>query len=179
MVGYRGKLDIRPPYQREFIYKDKQRDAVIDTIAKDFPLNVMYWAVRTDGGFEVIDGQQRTISICQFVDGDFSFEEAATSTTCRQTRRTDPQLRADGVPVQRHGQREAWRGSGPSTSPGEKLTEQELRNAVYSGPWVTDAKRHFSRPAAPAYGLGGDYMSGAPNPPGLPGSRHQVDQRGR
>jgi len=72
VVGYGGKLDIRPPYQREFIYKDKQRDAVINTITKNFPLNVMYWAVREDGTFEVIDGQQRTISICQYVDGDFS-----------------------------------------------------------------------------------------------------------
>ena len=72
VVGYGGKLDIRPPYQREFIYKDKQREAVIDTVTKNFPLNVMYWAVREDGNFEVIDGQQRTISICQFVDGDFA-----------------------------------------------------------------------------------------------------------
>jgi len=51
VIGYDGNLDIRPPYQREFIYKDRQRDAVIDTIIKDFPLNVMYWAVREDGGF--------------------------------------------------------------------------------------------------------------------------------
>ncbi len=49
VVGYGGKLDIRPPFQREFIYKDKQRDAVIDTVRKDFPLNVMYWAVRHGG----------------------------------------------------------------------------------------------------------------------------------
>src|SRR3954447_5359746 len=74
VVGYSGKLDIRPPYQREFIYKDKQRDAVIDTITRDFPLNVMYWSVREDGNFEVIDGQQRTISLCQYVSGDFSFQ---------------------------------------------------------------------------------------------------------
>ncbi|MDR0566876.1 MAG: HNH endonuclease, partial [Prevotellaceae bacterium] len=46
VVGYGGRLDIRPPYQREFIYKDKQRDAVIDTVTNGFPLNVMYWAVR-------------------------------------------------------------------------------------------------------------------------------------
>ena len=73
VIGFGGKLDIRPPYQREFIYKDKQRDAVIDTITKEFPLNVMYWAVRENGNFEVIDGQQRTISISQFVEGDFAF----------------------------------------------------------------------------------------------------------
>ena len=63
------KLDIRPPFQREFVYKDKQRDAVINTVKKDFPLNVMYWAVREDGNYEVIDGQQRTISVCQYVAG--------------------------------------------------------------------------------------------------------------
>ena len=43
VVGYDGRLDIRPKYQREVIYKDKQRDAVIDTITKEFPLNVIYW----------------------------------------------------------------------------------------------------------------------------------------
>src|SRR5215204_6717062 len=74
VVGYGGKLDIRPPFQREFVYKDKQRDAVINTVTKDFPLNAMYWAVRDDGNFEVIDGQQRTISLCQYVEGDFAFE---------------------------------------------------------------------------------------------------------
>ncbi len=63
VVGFGSKLDIRPPFQREFVYKDKQRDAVINTVTKGFPLNVMYWAVRDDGNFEVIDGQQRTISL--------------------------------------------------------------------------------------------------------------------
>ena len=65
--------DIRPPFQREFIYKDKQRDAVITTLTNQYPLNVMYWAVREDGNFEVIDGQQRTISVCQYVNGDFAY----------------------------------------------------------------------------------------------------------
>ena len=74
VVAYDGRLDVRPPYQREFVYKDRQRDAVIETARKGFPLNVMYWAQRPDGTFEVIDGQQRTISICQYVEGDFSIE---------------------------------------------------------------------------------------------------------
>src|SRR5262245_5115192 len=72
--AYDGKLDVRPPYQREFVYKDKQRDAVIETLRNGFPLNVMYWSVRDDRTYEIIDGQQRTISICQFVEGDFAFE---------------------------------------------------------------------------------------------------------
>ena len=74
VVGFNGKLDIRPPFQREFIYKPQQRDAVITTVKNDFPLNVMYWSVREDKNFEVIDGQQRTISICQYVNGDFSYK---------------------------------------------------------------------------------------------------------
>ena len=72
--AYGRKLDVRPPYQREFIYKDKQRDAVIATVTQNFPLNVMYWSVRSDGEFEVIDGQQRTISLCQYVHGDFAYK---------------------------------------------------------------------------------------------------------
>ena len=74
VVGYGGKLDIRPPFQREFVYKKKQRDAVVRTVISGFPLNVMYWADREDGTFEIIDGQQRTISIAQYVEGDFSLD---------------------------------------------------------------------------------------------------------
>ena len=77
VVGYNGKLNIRPKYQREFIYDEKKRNAVIDTILKDFPLNVMYWAKNEDGTFEVLDGQQRTISFCQYVNGDFTVNNLA------------------------------------------------------------------------------------------------------
>ena len=72
VTAYGGKLDIRPKYQREFIYSPKQQQAVLDTVLKGFPLNTMYWAVRGDGTFEVIDGQQRTLSLCKFAAGDFS-----------------------------------------------------------------------------------------------------------
>ncbi len=64
VVGYGGKLDIRPKYQRQFVYKPAQRNAVLDTVRKGFPLNVMYWVRKADGTFEVLDGQQRTLSIC-------------------------------------------------------------------------------------------------------------------
>ncbi len=74
VVGYDGKLNIRPKYQREFVYKDKQRDAVIETIRKDFPLNVMYWVKNESGTYEVMDGQQRTISLCEYIAGKFSLD---------------------------------------------------------------------------------------------------------
>ena len=76
VVGYGGKLNIRPAFQREFIYGPKERNAVIDTVMKGFPLNVMYWCDVGDGTYELLDGQQRTISICQYLSHDgFSFKE--------------------------------------------------------------------------------------------------------
>ena len=72
VVGFGGKLDIRPPYQREFVYSDAQQQAVMDTVTRGFPLNTMYWVCRGDGRFEVLDGQQRTISICRYVNGIYS-----------------------------------------------------------------------------------------------------------
>lgn len=162
VVGYGGKLDIRPPYQREFIYKDKQRDAVIETVLKNFPLNVMYWAVRDDGGYEVIDGQQRTISICQYVVGDFSYQG-----------RYFYNLQADEKEKILGYELMVYFCSGTDSEKlewfqtiniaGAQLTNQELRNAVYSGPWVTDAKRYFSKTGCPAYGLGSRYVNGELN----------------
>lgn len=161
VVGYGGKLDIRPPYQREFIYKDKQRDAVIDTIKKDFPLNVMYWAVRRDGNFEVIDGQQRTISISQFVEGDFAFQNRYFHNLQKdeQEQILDYKLM---VYLCSGTDSEKLEWFKTINIAGEKLTDQELRNAVYSGSWVSDAKRYFSKNSCPAYGIGSKYLVGTP-----------------
>jgi len=159
VTGYGGKLDIRPPYQREFIYKDKQRDAVINTITKDFPLNVMYWSVREDGNFEIIDGQQRTISVCQYVNGDFSFNGLYFHNLQddKQKQILDYKLMiylCSGT----DSERLEWFRT--INIAGEKLTDQELRNAVYAGSWVSDAKRYFSKNGCVAYRMGSDYLSG-------------------
>lgn len=159
VVGYCGRLDIRPPYQREFIYKDKQRNAVIETVRKNFPLNVMYWAVRDDDTFEVIDGQQRTISICQYVHGDFSVGGRYFHNLLEdeQNQILDYRLMVYFCSGTDSEKLEWFKTINIS---GEKLTDQELRNAVYAGPWVSDAKRYFSKTGAPAQAVGGDYMSG-------------------
>jgi hypothetical protein len=166
VIGYAGKLDIRPPYQREFIYKDKQRDAVIDTVTKDFPLNVMYWAVRHDGNYEIIDGQQRTISICQYVEGDFSVKVGNISeyrSIHNLQENEKEQILNYKLMVYFCSGTESERLEWFKTIniAGEELTDQELRNAVYSGSWVTDAKRYFSKNNRPK--LGDDYMSGSAN----------------
>ena len=133
VVGFGGKLDIRTPYQREFIYKDKQRDAVIDTVIRGFPLNVMYWAVKDCDNFEVIDGQQRFLNYKLMI------------------------YQCSGTDSEKLG----WFKI--INIAGEKLTDQELRNAVYSGAWVSDAKRYFSKNNCPAYGIGNNYVQGTPN----------------
>lgn len=160
VVGFGGQLDIRPPYQREFIYKDKQRDAVITTVTKDFPLNVMYWAVRDDENFEVIDGQQRTISVCQYINGDFAYKNLYFHN-----------LKNDKKEQILNYKLMVYLCSGTDSEKlewfrtiniaGEKLTEQELRNAVYAGSWITDAKRYFSKTGCAAFQIGNDYLNGS------------------
>ncbi len=189
--AYGGLLDVRPPYQREFVYGEKERDAVIDTLTNGFPLNVMYWAVRNvadcvpqsgqpicedadgdrtdsicedaDGDkakYEIIDGQQRTISICQYVNGDFAFNF-----------RYFHNLQPDEQEQILNYELQVYICSGSDSEKlkwfktiniaGKELTEQELRNAVYAGSWVSDAKRYFSKNGASAAKIGGDYLTGS------------------
>lgn len=160
VFGFGGRLDIRPPYQREFVYKDDKRNAVLNTAFKGFPLNVMYWATRADGTFEVIDGQQRTISICQYVTGMFSVDGLYFHNLQddQKQRLLDYKLtiyQCSGTDSEKLD----WFRT--INIAGERLADQELRNAVYSGPWVTDAKRYFSRTNGAAHGVGGDYLNGA------------------
>ncbi|MDR1517180.1 MAG: DUF262 domain-containing protein [Dysgonamonadaceae bacterium] len=165
VVGYGGQLNIRPKYQREFVYKDDKRNAVIETIWKNFPLNVMYWAKNEDGSFEVLDGQQRTISICEYCNNNFS-------------------ILVEGNPLYFHSLTDSQRekilnyrlmiyfceGTDEEkldwfkiiNIAGEKLTGQELRNAVYTGSWLSDAKLHFSKNNCAAYRLAKDYVNGSP-----------------
>lgn len=161
VVGYDGKLDIRPKYQREFVYDDKKRAAVIDTINKGFPLNVMYWAKTGDNTYEVLDGQQRTISFCQYLNGDFSFDgKYAHNLTPDQREKIENYDLFIYICEGTDSEKLDWFKI--INIAGEKLTDQELRNAVYAGPWLTDAKRHFSKTGCPAYGLAEKYMSGSP-----------------
>lgn len=162
--GLGGKLDIRPPYQREFIYDDKKRDAVIDTVRKGFPLNVMYWARREDDAevpYEVMDGQQRTISVCQYVNGDFPFffRFFDNLTKEEQDEILDYELQ---VYVCSGSDKEKLDWFRTINIAGERLTDQELRNAVFAGPWLADAKRHFSKTGCAAYGLGSNFVNGSP-----------------
>ncbi len=166
--AYGGKLDIRPKYQREFVYSGKQRDEVINTIKNGFPLNVMYWVKKEDGNFEVLDGQQRTISIAQFVIGDFSIEYNGriamfhNLTKEEQERILNYELM---IYLCEGDDKEKLDWFKIINIAGEKLTDQELRNVVYTGTWLSDAKLKFSKTNCVAYLLandGGQLVTGSP-----------------
>lgn len=164
VVAYDGKLDIRPKYQREFVYKPEQSKAVIETVKSGFPLNVMYWMEREGSGYEVLDGQQRTISICQYVSGDFSIKDRFfhNLTKEEQDKILDYELMVyfcEGTDKERID----WFTI--INTYGEKVNEQEIRNAVYTGPWLSDAKAKFSKSNCAAYLLasdGGKLLNGIP-----------------
>ena len=168
VVAFGGKLNVRPAYQREFVYDDKKKVAVMNSILHGFPLNVMYWSDNGDGTFEMLDGQQRTISICDWLDNGYSVCANPGSPT---------------TPYYAHNSQEITNKvldyklmiyicKGTDTEKldwfkiiniaGERLTEQELRNAIYTGAWLSDAKKYFSKNQCIAYKIGERYMSGSP-----------------
>ncbi len=165
ITGYRGRLNIRPKYQREFVYDDKKRNAVMDTVWQGFPLNVMYWVRVGDDQYELLDGQQRTISICSFIVGEYMMNFDGNllgfnnMTEEQQKRILDYPLQ---VYVCEGTDEEQLKWFNIINIAGEKLTEQEIRNAVYSGSWVTQAKRRFSKTGCVAYKIASDFMSGSP-----------------
>lgn len=162
--GYGGKLDIRPPYQREFIYNDKEQQAVITTVLNGYPLNVMYWVRRSDDAecpYEVMDGQQRTLSLCEYVAGKFSydFKNFFNQPADIQQRILDYKLTIYVCEGEASEKLEWFKTINIA---GKPLNEQEINNAVYAGPFVTDAKRHFSKSGCGAYRLAKDLVKGKP-----------------
>jgi uncharacterized protein DUF262/HNH endonuclease len=162
-TGYGGRLNIRPEYQREFVYDEENQRAVIDTLLEGTPLNYMYWAVTGKGTYEIVDGQQRTISFCRYVKGDFT-------------------IKVDGYPMSFSGlpkteqdkilnykltvescsgtDDEKLRWFGKVNTRGQSLNKQEQRNAVYHGPWITAARKKFSKADCPARRIAGQYLRG-------------------
>ena len=158
--GYSGNLDIRPPYQRNFVYKDKQREEVIRSVLKGYPLNTMYWADNGSGKFEILDGQQRTISLCQYCAGEFSVDFKYFQNLTEEEQKTilDYTLTVN-VCKGSAADKLAWFKT--INIAGEVLTSQELRNATYTGPWLSSAKSYFSKSNGGAYTLASDYLKGS------------------
>lgn len=162
--GFGGQLDIRPPYQREFIYNEKEQEAVITTVLNGYPLNVMYWVKRSDDAecpYEVMDGQQRTLSLCEYVAGKFShdFKNFFNQPMDVQNKILDYKLTVYVCEGEASEKLEWFKTINIA---GKALNEQEINNAIYAGPFVSDAKRHFSKSNCGAYRLGKDLVNGTP-----------------
>jgi len=167
IVGYGGKLNIRPEFQREFIYKEKQRNEVIRTLIKNFPLNIMYWVKNSDGTFEMLDGQQRTISFCKYVNGEFSILEKNGRLEDRRTfhnlSKAEQKNILDyelSIYICEGDDKEKLDWFEVINIAGVELTQQELRNAIFSCDWTTEAKRYFSKNNCPAQIKYGKFLSG-------------------
>lgn len=161
VVGYHGKLNIRPKYQREFVYKLDQQRAVIDTISKGLPLNVMYWCKTEDGTYELMDGQQRTLSFCSYCNGEFSVDEVYFHNLPKDKKEAILNYKLF-IYVCEGSDSEKLDWFRIINIAGEKLTDQELRNAVYAGPWTTSAKKYFSKTGCVASKLSEKYIPATP-----------------
>lgn len=165
VYGYDGRLTIRPAYQREFVYKDKQRNAVIETVFKGFPLNIMYWSKTGDNTYEVLDGQQRTISISQYVNKEFPIRINGNAKYYHNL--TDDELKLIDdyeltIYICEGAEAEKLEWFKVINIAGETLTAQELLNAAYTGSWLADAKNYFSKRNCVAGVMGDGYIKGNP-----------------
>lgn len=161
VFGYDGRLTIRPAYQRCFVYSNKQRDLVIDSIRNRFPLNLIYWSKTGEDTYEVLDGQQRIISICQYINGDYSIN-------CRFFHNLTDEEKAQlldytlSVNICEGTEKEKLEWFRIINVAGVVLTEQELLNATYTGQWLADAKNYFSKRNCVAGQMAEGYIKGNP-----------------
>jgi len=163
VTGFGGKLDIRPKFQREFVYNPIQRDSVIDTVMNGYPLSVMYWLKNKDSDtYELMDGQQRTISICEYVEGSFAVNNEYFFKLPQEKQEAILNYPLLIYVVEEGTDEENLAWFRKINTAGEKLTEQEIRNAVHVGAWTTDAKKYFSKSFCPAIKLGENYLTGMP-----------------
>ena len=148
LYGLNGRLTIQPEYQRNYIYGDGKRDvAVIESILAGYPLGLIYFTDTDDDRLEVLDGQQRITSIGRFITGKFAIKvDGREQTFSSLAPEQQDLIRNTSLLIY------TCSGSEPEIKrwfqtiniAGVPLNEQELLNAVYSGPFVTAAKAVFS-----------------------------------
>ena len=148
LFGLDGRLTIQPEYQRHYIYNDGKRDvAVIESLLKGYPIGLIYFNRTSDGRFEVLDGQQRITSFGRFVTGKLAITYAGREEYFSGLPFEEQQkiMQSPLLIYECEGEeREIKEWFKTINITGVPLNEQELRNAVYSGEFVTAAKRVFS-----------------------------------
>ena len=149
LFGWDGKLVIQPEYQRNYIYADGKKDvAVIDSLLKGYPLGLIYFVKVGEDRYEVLDGQQRITSFGRFVRGKFPVVDAEGMPHYFDGLNAEEQKRILGskltIYVCEGAETEIKEWFKTINIAGVPLVEQELLNAIYSGPFVTAAKEVFS-----------------------------------
>jgi hypothetical protein len=165
VFSYNDRLICRPCYQREYCYTQDKRDAVIDTVRKGFPLNIMYWNRRSDDTFEILDGQQRTLSIAQYVTGGFSIkidgmDKFYHNLSDEEREQIDNYVLDIYICEGSESEKLEWFKI--INIAGETLTDQELLNATYAGPWLSDAKNYLSKRNCVAKQFADGFIKGNP-----------------
>ena len=149
LFGLSGKLTIQPEYQRNYIYADGKRDvAVIESILKGYPLGLIYFVKVGQDQFEVLDGQQRITSFGRYVTNKFAvkddngMEQIFTSIAVdKQKKILETKLTIYECEGEESEIKEWFKTINIAGVP---LSEQELNNAIFSGPFITQAKEEFS-----------------------------------
>lgn len=157
VYAFNNKLEVRPPYQREFIYEPPQQVALIDSILHNYPIGLIYWCKKDDGTYECLDGQQRIISICEFAQNSTIINIDGKSQNYQSLKNAnspyiDTFLNYKLIVAICEGtnsEKLDWFET--INIAGKPLTAQELRNAIYSGPWITAAKKYFSHDKCTAW----------------------------
>ena len=171
LYGLAGRLTIQPEYQRNYIYADGKRDvAVIDSVLKGYPLGLLYFNRVEDGRLEVLDGQQRITSLGRFIKNKFAVKVKDMETYFdglnEGTRRfiLDTELRVYECEGEgEHAEDEIKDWFKTINIAGVPLNDQEERNAIFSGPFVTLCKAEFSNSNNPRIQRWESYVKGPAN----------------
>lgn len=168
LFGLSGKLTIQPEYQRNYIYADGKRDvAVINSIIKGYPLGLIYFTKVAEDKFEVLDGQQRITSFGRYVTGKFAINDSNGIPRYFSGLAEDIQKKIMEAPLTVYicegTESEIKEWFKTINIAGIPLNEQELSNAIHSGPFVTMAKEEFSNSQNANIQKWSAYISGSVN----------------
>ncbi len=168
LYGLGGKLTIQPEYQRNYLYAEKggkKEMDVIDSVLKGYPLGLLYFNKLTDGSLEVLDGQQRITSLGRFLTGKFAitFNRMEQYFDSLPADKQDKINKAELLVYECEGdESEIKEWFKTINIAGIPLNQQEVNNAVYSGPFVTLAKAQFSNSQNANINKWAAYISGSP-----------------
>jgi hypothetical protein len=168
LFGLSGRLTIQPEYQRNYIYADGKRDvAVIESLLKGYPLGLIYFNKVSGDKLEVLDGQQRITSFGRYVTNKFAVKDEHGMQQYFHSIAADKQARILEAPLLMYecdgNESEIKEWFRTINIAGVPLNNQELLNAVYSGPFVTLGKAEFSNSQNANWQKWSAYIKGSVN----------------